>query len=328
MSTTVDALDPVDRLRPGFDHIGLLYGDEQAYLTTVTRFARDAVRASAPLLIAVPSEKLAALRRALGADPAVDTAEVDFVDMTVVGRNPGRIIPKVLLAFAQRYPDRQVWIVDEPVWSGRHPDEHPACTEHEILVNVVFAGRPAVLLCPYDARSLPAEVVADAQRTHPIVTDGAGRRPSARYLPPASALHRVRRPLPAPPGRAATIGFADTPALAGVRRFVTGQARAAGLDRDRVDDLALAVNELATNTVRHTAASGRVWLWVTSKAVVCQVEDTGHLADPLAGRIPRPPDQPGGRGLLLVHDLCDLVRVYTRPGQTTVRVYVDRPPAR
>ncbi|MCZ9342699.1 ATP-binding protein, partial [Streptomyces sp. TRM76130] len=54
---------------------------------------------------------------------------------------------------------------------------------------------------------------------------------------------------------------------------------------------------------------------------VCEVRDAGRLADPLAGRRPAARDQRGGRGLLLVNLVSDLVRVHTGPDGTTVRCW-------
>jgi anti-sigma regulatory factor (Ser/Thr protein kinase) len=65
-----------------------------------------------------------------------------------------------------------------------------------------------------------------------------------------------------------------------------------------------------------------VRIWAESGRVVCEVHDGGQLTDPLAGRRPPNPMQPGGRGLLLVHQLADLVRVHTGPEGTTIRCYL------
>lgn len=56
--------------------------------------------------------------------------------------------------------------------------------------------------------------------------------------------------------------------------------------------------------------------------LVCEVRDAGRLADPLAGR---PPErgQLGGRGLMLVHYVADLVRVHTGDDGTPVRFYLS-----
>jgi anti-sigma regulatory factor (Ser/Thr protein kinase) len=62
---------------------------------------------------------------------------------------------------------------------------------------------------------------------------------------------------------------------------------------------------------------------------VCQVRDRGHLTDPLAGRRPAPRHQGGGRGLLLVNELADLVRMHTSCQGTTINAYLCfHPPVR
>jgi anti-sigma regulatory factor (Ser/Thr protein kinase) len=88
----------------------------------------------------------------------------------------------------------------------------------------------------------------------------------------------------------------------------------------------LAVNELATNTVEHTDAPGEVRWWLEPDhrdpgTLVCEVRDSGHLADPLIGRIPPPSHVEGGRGLVLVNQLADLVQIHTVPGQTVIRLH-------
>jgi hypothetical protein len=87
--------------RGHFDHPGLLYRDTGEYLAGTTGFVRAAVAAGDPVLVAVPGSNLELLRGALA-----DVADrVRFADMAVAGRNPGRIIPGVLLAFAAAIPN-------------------------------------------------------------------------------------------------------------------------------------------------------------------------------------------------------------------------------
>jgi anti-sigma regulatory factor (Ser/Thr protein kinase) len=65
-------------------------------------------------------------------------------------------------------------------------------------------------------------------------------------------------------------------------------------------------------------------VWAEDGHVVCEVHDAGRLTDPLAGRRPVPRDQRGGRGLLLVNLVSDLVRVHTGEDGTTIRAYLAR----
>jgi anti-sigma regulatory factor (Ser/Thr protein kinase) len=45
-------------------------------------------------------------------------------------------------------------------------------------------------------------------------------------------------------------------------------------------DVVLAVNELASNAVRHGAGRGRLRMWGQDGAVCCQVQDAGRTPDP------------------------------------------------
>jgi len=65
-------------------------------------------------------------------------------------------------------------------------------------------------------------------------------------------------------------------------------------------------------------------MWQEPDAVVCEVGDRGRISDPLAGRLPALPGQRGGRGLLLVNLVSDLVRVHTDDGSTTIRCWFGR----
>jgi anti-sigma regulatory factor (Ser/Thr protein kinase) len=301
---------------PAFDHPGLLYAGAEQYVAAVSAFVRDAVDAGDAVLVAVPEDNLRTLRRAL-ADVA---AQVRFADLRVAGRNPGRILPGVLLPFADRHAPRRVSIVGEPVWAGRTRTEYPACVVHEALINTAFAGRDAAVLCPYDTRRLDARALDDATRTHPVLTDAWSRWASPTYADPTGTAAQLNLPLSDPPGDADTVGYAHRGDLTDVRRVVAARAAAAGLPPDRIEDATLVVHELAANTLEHTGGPGRLAVWHLPGRLFCQVGDGGRLTDPLAGRVPPPPDAERGRGLITVNLLCDLVRTHTGPTGTTFRL--------
>ncbi len=237
--------------------------------------------------------------------------------MEQAGRNPGRIIPRVLRAFTDAHPGRRVRIIGEPIWAGRSATEYPACAQHEALINHAFTDRPVTILCPYDATRLTPRALADAHATHPVVIADGRERPSTSYAP-GDVVAAYNRPLPRPPVDAFAFRF-DSALLPDVRHVALERATALGLAPGGRNDLALAIAELTTNSVVHGGGSGVLRLWVEGDHLVWEVEDRGHIADPLAGRRPPPPDRPGGRGLLLVHCLSDLVRTHTHPGGTTTR---------
>ncbi|MEV6983520.1 sensor histidine kinase [Sphaerisporangium sp. NPDC051017] len=311
---------PAQAVEP-FRHVGLFYRDEIEYTSRCTAFLREALALGDPAMVAVPGGG-EAIRAGLGDD----AGRVKFADMAVAGRNPGRIIPSVLLAFAHAHPGRRVWIIGEPIWKGRTELEYPACATHEALINAAFAGREATILCPYDTTGLEARALADAERTHPLLQDAAGSRPSPAYTGPAQAAALFDEPLPAPPPHAASHTFNGTGGLPGVRAFLADCGASAGLDERRVGDVLIAMNELATNTAEYTCGPGTVTVWLEDGTLVCQLDDSGQITDPLAGRIPPPDHTRRGRGLVIVNELADLVRVHHRPSGTSVRLHFD--PAR
>jgi len=308
-----------------FAHPALFYSGAEEYLAATVPFIRAGLDADEPVLVAVPADNLELVRRALGDD----ADRVVLHDMAVAGRNPGRIIPQVLLAFAAVHEGKPVRIIGEPIWHGRTATEYPACAQHEALINLAFAGRPATIVCPYDTQRIDPAWLNDALRTHPEVWARTRRLRSPSYGDPAQTAAMFNQPLSPPPTHAATIGITRGK-LASVRRFAANHANTAGLTPERAADVALAVDELAANTIRHTHADGVLAVWTEHDDLICQLTDSGHITDPLAGRLPAAPDQvTGGRGLLIVNALCDLVRTYTRQGSTTTQLHqrIDSPPA-
>ncbi|WP_327327569.1 anti-sigma factor RsbA family regulatory protein [Streptomyces sp. NBC_01210] len=298
-----------------FVHPALFYRGSREYLAGTVPFIQEGLALSEPVAVAAPWSNLELLRAELGRSAET----VRFIDMTEAGRNPGRIIPKVLRAFADARPGRRVRIIGEPIWAGRTPAEYPACVQHEALINTAFRGREVTIVCPYDAARLDAAVLADAYATHPVVVDGGHAERSDTY-DPDRVVAAYNQPL-ALPLRAAAFAF-EAERLPDARDFAVERAKHLGLTGQRLGDFALAVAELTTNSVVHGGGSGTVWVWDEGGQVLCEVRDSGHLSDPLAGRRPPLRDQLGGRGLLMVNYLTDLVRVHTSPEGTAVRFHL------
>ncbi|KAB2347762.1 sensor histidine kinase [Actinomadura rudentiformis] len=309
MSATLDTAEP-------FVHPALFYRGTDEYIAGTVPFIEEGLMAGQPVAVAVPGHRLELLHGELGSA----AGQVKMIDMTVAGRNPGRIIPGVLRAFADSHRDaRHVRIIGEPIWAGRTATEYPACVQHEALINLAFTGRPVTILCPYDAIELDPRVLDDAALTHPTVIDNAKTTVSTAY-DPGAVIQAYNRPLPGPgPGaRYHVILDFDVDNLVQAREAAADIAVRAGLTPAAVGDLEIAVNELAANSVRHGGGRGTLEIWADS-ALVCQVSDAGHLTDPLAGRKPVGLSGNGGRGLLMVNHIADLLRVHTGPNGTTIQ---------
>lgn len=282
-------------------------------------FLRDAVEAEEPALVVVDAAKIALLREELG-DAA---GGVQFADMAEAGTNPARIIPAWREFVTRSAPTgRRLRGIGEPIWPERTAAELVECERHESLLNVAFAGSPSWwLLCPYDTEALPAAVLDGARRTHPFVLEAGVSHESADYYGLSAIGAPFAEPLPDPPASALELAFGHGP-LEALRWLVGRAAEEAGLVATRAADLVLAVHELATNTVRHGGGRGTLRIWREPEALVCEVSDSGRLDQPLAGRERPLAAQPGGRGLWLVNQLCDLAQIRCFEAGSVVRLHM------
>jgi anti-sigma regulatory factor (Ser/Thr protein kinase) len=305
----------------GLRHEAFIYAGDDAFVDGAGAFVRDGVAAGEPTLVVVGEPKIERLREALGDD--ADGAL--FADMAEVGANPARIIPAWReFVGAHAAHGRRLRGVGEPVHPGRSADEVVECHRHEALLNLAFADAPAFwLLCPYDTDALAPKVVEDARRTHPAVVEDGVTHESALFDGLAAVAAPFADPLPDPPADAAGHDV-HLDALFAVRVFVRARAIRAGLGAERTRDLLVAVNEVATNTVRHGGGRGRLLVWEEPGALVCEVRDDGRIADPLAGRRRPRRGQIGGYGLWLANQLCDLVQVRAYATGGAVRLHMRR----
>jgi len=295
----------------GLNHLAFFYRDQRDYLARIDAFASAGHASGEPVFIAVPGDNGSLLRDNLG-------GPIRYADMAELGRNPARIIPEVR-DFIDAHPGRRVRYVGEPVWPGRSAAEMCEVARHEALINLAFAGMAATILCPYDAAGLPPSVVRGAERSHPAVP-GNGHLAAGRFAEPGILPPECNRPLPDPPPAAETLSYETD--LRPLRRLVGGYAHRTGLPDERASNLVLAASEIAANTLRHTSAGGTLRIWHTGDEVLCQIQDQGRIADPLAGRTRRPPDE-RGHGLWVVNQVCDLVELRTGPAGTTIRLHMS-----
>ena len=262
----------------GFHHEAVFYASDEEYLAGLLPDLRAAIDADGAILVAVGDDKVELLRGALGAG----ADRVRFTDMERLGRNPACIIPawREFMATAGSGPRLGI---GEPVWPGRSDAELIECRRHESLLNLAFdGGGPWRLLCPYDVRALAAGR-ARRRPPQPPAREPRRRQRAVRRLPRAADRAVLGRRRSRPGAEPAELVFTRED-LALVRMFVSERAAAAGLGDERLSDLVLAVNELATNSMRHGGGRGLLSVWRENGTLLCEVHDRGHIADPLAGR--------------------------------------------
>ena len=296
-----------------FSHHALFYRNADEYLAGTLQFVMAGLDAGEPVAAAVPTDNLQVLRDGLGQR----ASQVHLLDMTTIGRNPGRIIPAVLLAFADRHAGKPVRIIGEPIWPARTAAEYPARVQHEALINLAFVEYRATILCPYDSTNLTPRALRDAARTHPTLHAEAGTQTSDLYAP-RDAYNDYNLPLPDDEIKRGRVYNFNAATLALARALAVTHADHLGLPANRLSDVELVVAELAMNSIHYGGGGGRLVVGIADEHVVCQVQDEGTLTDPLAGRRPFVEGQ-SGRGLLTVNRAADLVRTHAAAGSTTIR---------
>ncbi|TMD35988.1 MAG: sensor histidine kinase [Chloroflexi bacterium] len=315
--------DPSPSAVNRFRHEALFYSGSAEFVNGTVPFVREGVASGEPVLVVESPEKIKTLRAALERD----ADQVFFADMSEVGANPARIIP-AWCDFVNRHwvPGKSLRGIGEPIWSSRGADELVECQRHESLLNVAFGrGRPWSLLCPYDTATLRPEVIDEARRSHEFIVEGGSARRSENFRGIDASAAAFSAPLASAPPPLDEVTF-EKGDLRRVRELVRKRAVAAGLDESRAYTLAVATNEVATNSILHGGGSGTLRIWQDVDRVICEVRDRGVFDLPLVDREAPGPDPSSPRGLWLANQLCDLVQIRTFHEATVVRLHMRLDP--
>ena len=300
-----------------FRHEALFYAGDDEFVERSRAFVEEGLDQGEPVLVMARARKLELLKESLG-----ERAEgVSLVDMEVTGRNPARIIP----AWGRFVGDhsgaagRGMRGIGEPIWAERNDAEMTECQLHESLINLAFASADRFrLMCPYDSSALSEDVIAEARRSHPVISRAGEHEPCTDYCGMDRVADRFSEPLPEPATGTEEL-VVNVHGLRDARRLVRRRAEAAGL-AGREDDFVLAVNEVLSNSLHHAEESGLLRIWDEPDGLICEVRDGGQIMQPLIGREEPALGQLGGHGIWLVNLVCDLVQVRSSPEGSTVRM--------
>jgi anti-sigma regulatory factor (Ser/Thr protein kinase) len=243
--------------------------------------------------------------------------------MGEIGRNPSRIIPVWRGFMASHGGGGRVRGIGEPIWAERRPEELEESQRHESLINLAFRGSPAWIVCPYDLDSLDASVIDEALRSHPIIERTGAPRESMSYraLDDVARPYAARLSAPSPDAYAMPVTMDS---LATIRHIAAARAMRFGLPDDRVQDMVLSLNEIATNSLVHGRGATSVHMWEEGEDFIVEVIDAGAITDPLVGRVTPQPGQPAGYGLWIANQVCDLVQVRSFDDGSAVRLRLTR----
>jgi hypothetical protein len=166
-----------------FEHQALLYGTDQEFLDTVAPFLAEGREHPDAMLAATTSANIELLRDHLGSD----AERVEFVEREALLTAPGPTLQAFEAFLNAKLEAGAPWvrILGEPIWAGRSDSEIGLWMRFESLFNLVFAASPMTLLCPYDKRSVPPEIVRQARFTHPHTIGQGGIASNPEYADPA-----------------------------------------------------------------------------------------------------------------------------------------------
>lgn len=288
-------------------HDALIYGSEEELLDTMLPFLEAGLAEDGAAVAVTTPPNLELLEAHLG--PAGE--RLRYIDSGEWFPRPAVTVRRYVGLFEELIENgaSHVRVLGE-VRFGATSEQETVWTRYESVLNRAFEPFPAWVVCPYDRRALSGQVVADAQRTHPDVWEGGGRRVSTAYVPP----ERLLVDLPDPgdrPDSEPLFSIGANGGLAPMRRLLGEAIVEADLGEQRSEELLLATHELVANSLRHGRGSPQIALWSLRDRVVCEVGEEGPgPQDPLAGYLP--PDLDGrhhGMGLWLIRQLCDAVKV-------------------
>jgi anti-sigma regulatory factor (Ser/Thr protein kinase) len=301
-----------------FRHEAMFYASDDEFLDGTSSFIRDGLDNDEPTLVVLAAAKIEALRSELNGS----ADRVMFADMADVGANPARIIPAWNQFVAQHVgAGREIRGIGEPIWAERSPDELVEYQRHESLLNLAFHDTPGFfLLCPYDTEKLGEDVIEEAKRSHPFLCAQGHQHESTAYRGLDAVAAPFAAPLPEPISVPQSKIF-QALTLGALRDFVAERGAAAGFEGQALDDLVIAVNEVATNSVVHAGGGGIARIWEDDGALVCEINDSGQIDRPMAGRETPGSLQQGGHGLWMANQLCDLVQLRTYDGGSAVRLH-------
>lgn len=308
------------RARQSYRHEAYLWHSEAEFVHGLVPFVCDGLDAGEAVMVAVTPEHAEWIRNDLGHR----AAQVHFVDMLELGRNPARIIP----AWQEFLDDwsgqgRPARGIGEPIWVGRRPEEIVECQLHEALLNLaVDPHLPFWLVCPYDAEHLGVEVIAEAGRSHPVVATASSYQGSPAYRGQSHVQELFTAELPTISGRAAETTVTGGRDLKASAEYVSLQAANADLWSHRVVGLTDVVRRLTTQSLLRGAERVGVRLWNEPDVLICDVIDRTVVEDYLMGRRAPLTDD----SLWFANQMCDLVQARSNVRGTTIRLHVRKEP--
>jgi hypothetical protein len=119
----------------------------------------------------------------------VQQGQIEFADAIDWYQSPEHALQRYGRYLADHLEDGapRVRVVAEVIWpESSATAEVAGWKRYEAGISPAMASVPVSFICAYNTQELPAEIVMDARRTHPVLRTAEGARPSAHYAEPAA----------------------------------------------------------------------------------------------------------------------------------------------
>jgi CheY-like chemotaxis protein len=169
----------------GCRHEALVYSSADELAAGALPFVRHGLTRGDHVLVVLREEGRALLQRALGDD----AARIEFADAVAWYQSPEHAFQQYTryVGYHLEHGAPRVRVVAEVIWPESSATAAVAgWKRYEAGISTAMASVPVSFICAYDTRELPAGIIADARRTHPVLRTADGARPSAHYSQPAA----------------------------------------------------------------------------------------------------------------------------------------------
>jgi CheY-like chemotaxis protein len=179
----------------GCRHEALVYSSTDELPAGTVPFVRQGLARGDHLLVVLRDEGRALLQRALGGD----AAQIEFADAVAWYQSPEHAFQRYS-RYVEDHLDRgapRVRVVAEVIWPESSATADVAgWKRYEAGISAAMASVPVSFICAYNTQELPAGIITDAERTHPVLRTAEGARPSAHYSQPGAFVRDLERKVP------------------------------------------------------------------------------------------------------------------------------------
>jgi anti-sigma regulatory factor (Ser/Thr protein kinase) len=304
-------------------HAAVLYASDEQLRDLLLPYLDEGLRRRENILAVVSKEARGVLRDALG--DAADRVQWDCAGVSY--HRLGQMFEGFTGYLAQQYRAGVRTRLIGEFDADSDPDRVSQYLRYESMANEIYAPYGYPVVCLWDQRRYPPEVLAHVRAVHPQLLDTSGPIPNAEYCLPIDYLTRDQSsPAAAPVDLDLVVHLASADDLGKLRRQLRSWGASCGMGDEDTDDIVIAVDEIATNALEHGQPPACVRGWTTPDAWFVQVDDQGRDCIPATTGYRRPrTDARRGRGIWIARHLADILTTHTGPTGTTVAMRFARP---